>query len=174
MNVFKAMRVLQKIFTFFLVLISLFSTSITSVAEESDIDRLIHQGILDKPDTYTYNHVGRNDPFKPFLSPITAAPIEQDPNEIIENNQELSGMQLFEPGQLTLVGVLLSPSQEIAFVEDQSKKGYTLKVGTLIGKRGIISKIELDKIIIEETAKTRSGQEIKNTVFMKLNKDGDK
>lgn len=83
-------------------------------------------------------------------------------------------MQLFEPGQLTLVGVLLSPTQEIGFVEDQSKKGYTLKVGTLIGKRGIVSKIDSDKVIVDETAKTRSGQEIKNTIFMKLNKDGDK
>lgn len=168
------MRVLHKILPLLFMLTSFFSTFSNSFAEESDIDRLINLGLLDKPETYTYNHVGRSDPFKPFLSPLTAAPIEQDPNEIIENNQELSGMQFFEPGQLTLVGILLSPSQEIAFVEDQSKKGYTLKVGTLVGKRGIISKIELDKIIIEETAKTRSGQEIKNTVFMKLNKDGDK
>jgi len=158
---------------FFLVT-SILSVFTISLAEGNDVDRLIQQGLIDRPDTYTYNHVGRSDPFKPFLSPLVAAPIEQDPNEILENNQELSGMQLFEPGQLTLVGVLLTPSQEIAFVEDQSKKGYTLKVGTPIGKRGIVSKIELDKIIVEETAKTRSGQEIKNTIFMKLNKDGDK
>lgn len=168
------MRVLQIYSIHFLIIISIFSTFSTSFAEGNDIDRLIQQGLIDKPDTYTYNHVGRSDPFKPFLSPLTAATIEQDPNEIIENNQELSGMQLFEPGQLTLVGVLLSPTQEIGFVEDQSKKGYTLKVGTLIGKRGIVSKIDSDKVIVDETAKTRSGQEIKNTIFMKLNKDGDK
>jgi len=168
------MRVIQIFSTHLFIVTSILSTFTISFAEGNDIDRLIQQGLIDKPDTYTYSYVGRNDPFKPFLSPLSAAPIEQDPNEIIENNQELSGMQLFEPGQLTVVGVLLSPSQEIALVEDQSKKGYTLKVGTPIGKRGIVSKIELDKIIVEETAKTRSGQEHKTTVIMKLNKDGDK
>lgn len=168
------MRVFLHHLIMFITATSLLSIFNISFAELNDIDRLIQQGLLEKPDAYSYNHVGRNDPFKPFLAPIATIPLDQDPNEIIENNQELSGMQLFEPGQLTLVGVLLAPLQELAFVEDQSKKGYTLKVGTPIGKRGVVSKIELDKIIIEETAKTRSGQEIKNTILMKLNKDGDK
>ena len=143
-------------------------------AGETDIDRLIQQGLLEKSDTYFYNHVGRNDPFKPFVSPVAAPLTDQDPNEIIESNQVLSGMQVFEPGQLTLVGVLISSTNELAFVEDQAKKGYVLKLGTPIGKRGIVTKIDLEKVYIEETAKTRSGQEIKNTVLMSLNKDGDR
>ena len=159
-----------------IVFLALLEGSITTycLADINDIDRLVEQGLLEKSESYFYNHIGRSDPFKPFVSPVTAPLADQDPNEIIENTQALSGMQLFEPGQLTLVGVLLSSANELAFVEDQAKKGYVLKPGTLIGKRGIVKQIELDKVVIEETAKTRSGQEIKNIVHMSLNKDGDK
>ncbi len=157
----------------FLLIIGITNAPISS-AEGNDIERLIQQGLLEKHDSYFYNHVGRNDPFKPFVSPVSAPIADQDPNEIIESNQALSGMQLFEPGQLILVGVLLSSTSELALVEDQAKKGYVLKPGTPIGKRGIVTKIELDKVHIEETAKTRSGQEIKNTVLMSLNKDGER
>ena len=167
----KAFILVNRILAFFSIV--LLKTSFC-YADGSDIERLIQQGLLEKHDSYSYNHVGRNDPFKPFVSPVTAPLAEQDPNEIIESNQALSGMQVFEPGQLTLVGVLLSPANELAFVEDQAKKGYVLKLGTPIGKRGIVTKIELDKVHIEETAKTRSGQEIKNTVLMSLNKDGER
>jgi type IV pilus assembly protein PilP len=59
-------------------------------------------------------------------------------------------------------------------VEDQTKKGYVIKPGTLIGKRGVVSKIGSDEVVVTETAKTRSGQEIKSTVMMKLNKEGDR
>jgi type IV pilus assembly protein PilP len=62
----------------------------------------------------------------------------------------------------------------MAFVEDQARKGYVLKVGTLIGRRGVVAQIDPDQVLIEETAKTRSGQEIKTTVTMRLNKEGDR
>lgn len=168
------MKVIICLINIFFLLITGIIIVPTCFAEGNDIERLIQQGLLEKHESYFYNHVGRNDPFKPFVSPIASPIAEQDPNEIIENNQVLSGMQLFEPGQLILVGVLLSPTGELAYVEDQAKKGYVLKPGTPIGKRGIVTKIELDKVHIEETAKTRSGQEIKNTVLMSLNKDGDR
>lgn len=57
------MRVLQSFTIYLLILASVLSTLTTSFAEGNDIDRLIQQGLLDKPDAYTYNHVGRSDPF---------------------------------------------------------------------------------------------------------------
>lgn len=168
------MKVFVHLIHIFCLLIVNFFIISNCFADVNDIERLIQQGLLEKPESYTYNHIGRNDPFKPFVSPAATPIADQDPNEIIESDQVLSGMQLFEPGQLTLVGVMLSATDELAFVEDQSKKGYVLKLGTAIGKRGIVTKIEPDKVYIEETAKTRSGQEIKNTVLMSLNKDGDR
>ena len=59
-------------------------------------------------DIYSYNAEGRFDPFKPFVAPKSSSPTQQDPNEIVDDGNELTGMQLFEPGQLTLVGVMLS------------------------------------------------------------------
>lgn len=125
-------------------------------------------------ESYSYVIEGRPDPFKPFVSTKANIPLGPDPNEIVEDSVELSGMRLFEPGQLTLVGTMLSPQKEIALVEDQTRKGYILKLGMPIGKRGIVTHIESEQVIITETAKTRAGQEIKSTVTMRLNKEGDK
>lgn len=142
-------------------------------SESLETQRLIQLGILEQSGSYFYNTEGRSDPFKPFVTPQAISPSAPDPNEIIENNDILTGMQLFEPGQLTLVGILLSPAQEMALVEDQSRKGYVIKIGTLIGKKGVVTQILADKVLIEETVRTRSGQEVKSTVAMTLNKEGD-
>ncbi|MDD2465750.1 MAG: pilus assembly protein PilP [Desulfobulbus sp.] len=157
-----------------LALLYLLLAGVSSAAEISDTERLIQAGILERSDSYSYTIEGRADPFKPFVSTKASVAAGPDPNEIVDENTGLSGMQLFEPGQLNLVGIMLSSSEEIAFVEDQAKKGYVIKVGTLIGKRGIVTQITPDQVFIEETAKTRSGKELKSTVAMRLNKEGDR
>ncbi|MBV5327653.1 MAG: pilus assembly protein PilP [Chlorobium sp.] len=125
-------------------------------------------------ETYAYAIEGRPDPFKPFISPKAATPAGRDPNEIVDEGKELSGMQLFEPGQLTLVGVMMTESGEVALVEDQTKKGYMLKQGLPVGRRGIVTLIDKSQVVITETARTRAGKEINSTVIMRLNKEGDK
>lgn len=125
-------------------------------------------------DEYSYKVEGRPDPFKPFVTVKSVSQLSHDPNEIIDESVERTGMQLFEPGQLTVVGVMLTSSEPIALVEDQTKKGYVLRIGTLIGKRGIVTSIDDQKVIVTETAKTRSGKEIQTTVAMKMKKEGDK
>lgn len=158
-------------FYFFIgVVVCVLSFSSSGQTQMSDIDRLVEAGILEKPEAYSYPAEGRHDPFKPFISERTLP--SEDKDEIIDDTgKQLSGMQLFEPGQLSLVGILSSPSHNIALVEDQAKKGYILNIGTLIGKRGIVTDIESDRLIIEETAKTRIGRVIKSTIVMKLNKN---
>ena len=125
-------------------------------------------------DGYSYKYEGRNDPFRPFVSKKKAATITSDPNEIVEDKIEYSGMQLFEPGQLRLVGVMLTKIDPMALVEDQTKKGYVLKLGSLIGKRGMVTAIESQQVIVTETAKTRAGNEIKSTTTMRMKLEGDK
>jgi len=122
-------------------------------------------------DSYYYNAQGRADPFKPFVTQKSAS--GPDPNEIIDEKTQLAGMQLFEPGQLSLVGVITSSREPIALVEDQTKKGYILKLGNLIGKRGVVSSIDKHQLVVTETAKTRSGQELKTTTTMRMKKEGD-
>ncbi len=121
---------------------------------------------------YEYPINVRSDPFVPFLSPESSQ-IGPDPNEIIEEDKILTGMQLFEPGQLDLVAILETGDDRIAMAQDVSGKGYILKTGMLIGRRGMIQEINDLQVIIEERAVTRAGKEILSTVTMNLKKEGD-
>ncbi len=120
---------------------------------------------------FEYQLEGRPDPFEPFLKPKIVT--DFDPNEIIDTNEKLTGMQLFEPGQLTLVAVLQRPKGNIAMVEDSTGKGYVLKVGMKIGRRGEIINIGSHKVVIEETATTRAKKVQKTRIDMILNKEGE-
>ena len=131
------------------------------------------QGLLSAP-PFSYQTEGRPDPFRPFITPKAAAPAGANPDEIVDAETELTGMQLFEPGQLTLVGVLSSERGPVAMVEDQTKKGYLIKLGTPIGRRGVVAQIEQEQVVIMESARTRAGKEITSTVIMRMNKEGDK
>lgn len=158
---------------FFVLSFAIFHENSIAVQGEFDaIDSNIQKTA--ELDEYFYKIEGRTDPFRPFITPKAAQPAGLDPNEIIDEQKALSGLQLFEPGQLTLVGILNNDAGAIALVEDQTKKGYILKQGVAIGKRGVVSQIEDQQVIVTETSKTRAGKEITNTLIMKLNKEGDK
>jgi len=120
---------------------------------------------------FQYVLEGRPDPFKPFIEPEVATKI--DPNEIVDENVELTGMQLFEPGQLALVAVMVAGEKKFAMVEDVTGKGYVINEGIPIGRHGLVSQIQEDQVIITETARTRAGKEIITTVVMRLKKEGD-
>ncbi len=126
----------------------------------------------EKSQIFEYILEGRPDPFVPFISE-KASTQKLNPDEIIEEDVELTGMRQFEPGQLTLVAVLKTNDNKIAMVEDVTGKGYMLNRGTPIGRHGIVSKITLQQVVVTETAHTRSGKEIKNTIVMRLNKEGE-
>lgn len=117
---------------------------------------------------YEYQVAARPDPFKPFIAPKTV-----NPNELVDENLELTGMQLFEPGQLNLVAVMDTPHGRMAMVEDFTKKGYKITHGQLIGRRGQVTEIRKDEVLVTETAYTRGGEEIKTVVSMKMKRDGD-
>lgn len=114
----------------------------------------------------------RADPFIPFITE-KAATSSVDMNEIIDDASPLSGMQLFEPGQLTLVALLRNGVDDIAMVEDFTGKGYILTEGTKIGRRGVVRDIALNKVLIDETAVTRAGKQIITKVVMLLKKEGE-
>lgn len=123
-----------------------------------------------KGDNFTYRLEGRPDPFLPFLTEKT----QVNPDEVVESHEKLTGMQLFEPGQLTLVALVHTPEQKFAMVEDVSGKGYIIKQGTKIGRRGVVTEIIPNKVVIEETAMTRSGKKLTNTIVMVLRKEEKK
>ncbi|MFW2368585.1 MAG: pilus assembly protein PilP [Desulforhopalus sp.] len=121
---------------------------------------------------FKYQLDGRPDPFVPFIT-AKAATAKVDMNEIVDVNHPLSGMQLFEPGQLTLVALMVNGAQDTAMVEDFTGKGYVLSEGTKIGKRGVVKDIAPNKVIIEETAVTRAGKKIITELVMTLKKEGE-
>jgi len=120
---------------------------------------------------FVYQYENRKDPFMPFISENATSHSE---DEIIENGEPLTGMQLFEPGQLTLVGLLNKQGEYYALVQDSTGKGYTLTKGMKIGRRGVISEIGPAKVLIEETAITRAGNKLVTPVNMVLKREGEK
>ena len=139
-------------------------SDVQEVSQESAVS-----SVTKKTDDFEYQLEGRPDPFAPFIKPKVATTLEQD--KIVEDEVVLTGMQLFEPGQLKLVAVMYAEGDKIAMVEDVTGKGYVINEGVLIGRHGVVSQINPDKVIIIETARTRAGKELTTTVVMRLNKE---
>lgn len=123
---------------------------------------------------YEYEIEDRPDPFAPFVSgQARENTIPTAPDEILEVDEPLTGMQLFEPGQLTLVALMMTGGETLAMVQDFTGRGYVVTEGTKIGRRGIITEITEDRVLIEETSKTRSGKILKNEIAMVLKQEGE-
>jgi type IV pilus assembly protein PilP len=119
---------------------------------------------------FVYEIERRADPFMPFISEKAAS---ANINEILPVDEQLSGMQLFEPGQLNLVAIVMAGDSDFAMAEDTTGKGYILHAGMKIGKRGIITAIKANEVTIEETAFTRAGKKLTSKVVMLLKKEGE-
>jgi Tfp pilus assembly protein PilP len=122
---------------------------------------------------FEYKLENRPDPFVPFITEKAAAS-NVDMDEVIDNKEPLTGMQLFEPGQLTLVALIKKGSENMAMVQDFTGKGYVLSEGTKIGRRGVVKNFMPQSVIIEETAVTRAGKKTVTEVVMLLKKEGEK
>lgn len=120
---------------------------------------------------FTYQLEGRPDPFAPFISEQAISALNID--EIIESEEALTGMQLFEPGQLKLVAIVFEKNAELAMVEDATGQGYAIRPGMKIGKNGIITTITPNQVIIEETSVMRSGKKLTKNIVMLLKKEGE-
>lgn len=100
--------------------------------------------------TYTYNPIGKPDPFQPFIS--------EKPGP--KRNAKSLGMPLsnMEPGQLILTGIV-STKDPVALVQDSAGKGYILHLGTRVGtKQGTVTGIFPSHIIITEKVKDFTGK----------------
>jgi type IV pilus assembly protein PilP len=112
---------------------------------------------------YSYNPVGKPDPFRPFIQ-LTSA-------KGGSKTAPLTPLQKYDISQLKLVAIISSPGGNIALVEDVSGKGYFLKKGTWIGKNdGKVTKILKDKVIVEEVYQDIFGQTKTNEVLIFLHK----
>jgi type IV pilus assembly protein PilP len=142
-----------------------FTSENTQTGEEQEIREV---------DKFEYKIEGRPDPFLPFISQDSGRD-EMDDTPMDEGTgQSLTGMQLFEPGQLRLVALLKIGNKNVAMVEDVAGKGYRLDENILIGRHGIINRITDEQIEITESYKTKTGRVITKEIIMRLKKEGDK
>jgi len=125
----------------------------------------------DPSTVFSYQLEGRPDPFSPFITEKAKSDVNMD--EVVESDEVLTGMQLFEPGQLKLVAIVFEDNAELAMVEDASGQGYAIRPGMKIGKKGTVTIIDPNQVIIEETSITRAGKKLTTNIVMLLKKKGE-
>ncbi|MEW6221487.1 MAG: pilus assembly protein PilP [Thermodesulfobacteriota bacterium] len=116
---------------------------------------------------FVYVREGRPDPFRPFVSEKR---IQQEAEAEAE---VLTGMQIFEPGQLTLVAILFANNEPMAMVQDSVGKGYVIRPGTPIGRSGVVAEIVPNQVVVKERYTTPVGEERERMVEMVLRKEGE-
>jgi type IV pilus assembly protein PilP len=115
-----------------------------------------------KEPPYTYNPVGKRDPFKPFL---VLGPKKPSPTA------RLTPLQRYDVSELKLVGILKGPTGYRALVEDASGKGFIVTKGTLIGhENGRVNEIRKDRVIVKQTYKDIFGQIKDKEISIRLRK----
>jgi len=157
----------------FLLTVAAFLTPYATYATSTESNAISQPEVPGaKIESFEYQLENRPDPFVPFITE-KAASSDVDMNEIIRSGAPLTGMQLFEPGQLNLVALMQMGSEDIAMVEDFTGKGYVLTEGTKIGEFGVVKDIKPNTVIIEETRENRAHKKTVTEVVMILKKEGD-
>ena len=114
---------------------------------------------------YTYNPVGKRDPFKPFL---VLGPKKPSPTA------RLTPLQRYDVSELKLVGILKGRAGYRALVEDAGGKGFIISKGTLIGpENGRVKEIRDDRVIIKQTHKDIFGQVKEREISIRLRKPAE-
>jgi len=120
----------------------------------------------DSGDSFVYKREGRTDPFVSFVQEKVLAvktPVE-----------ELTGMRKFEPGQLTVVAIILGAADKFAMVQDSNNQGYIIREGLLLGRTGVVEAVVPNKVIVKNYTYNLAGDKIYKTVEMVLNQEGEK
>ena len=110
---------------------------------------------------YTYNPIGKRDPFKSFLA-----------EEIAPGQQKIvTPLQRFDIDQLGLIGIIWGISTPRAMVVTPDGKGFVVQKGTLVGKNwGKVSRITQDEVIISEEFRDFEGKLIVHEIPLKMPK----
>jgi hypothetical protein len=104
----------------------------------------------------------RRDPFRPFTLDI-------HPNAA---RVQLTPLQRYELGQLTVVGTIWAVNPPRGMLEDSSGMGYIVTIGTPIGRNGgVVTAIEPERIIVEEHTLDFYGKEQVSRVVMETPKE---
>jgi Tfp pilus assembly protein PilP len=108
-----------------------------------------------------YNPEGKPDPFQPLRS--------EDEFKKKERLGKILPLQRFELSEFELVGILSLSGDRKAVVQDMTGRGYTVQVGTRIGKKeGKVTRIDPKEVVIEEPFQDYLGRVKTRRVSLKL------
>jgi Tfp pilus assembly protein PilP len=114
-----------------------------------------------------YNPAGKRDPFVPFLRP--------EPKTVRTGQEGIPPLQRYELGELRFVGVIWGPKGNYALIEDAEGRGYTVVVGTRIGRGGgVVTRISQREIFVKEEFSDYAGAKVVRESSMKLHTAGGK
>jgi type IV pilus assembly protein PilP len=121
------------------------------------------------PEPALYNPAGKRDPFVPFIKPpAKALPVSQMP----AGPPSLLTQDL---GAFKFVGVIWTARGARALVEDPEGKGYTVTVGSRLGRGGaLVTRITDKELVVREQYEDYTGATIVRESPLKLKSAGGK
>ena len=106
----------------------------------------------------------RRDPFKTYFDEL------ENQNPI--TNEKLTELQKIDLDKLKLVAVIVGTATPMAMVEEPGGKGYTVKIGTLIGRRlGQVKHIRRGEVVVQEEFRDFTGKRIPQLKELRLDTD---
>ena len=120
--------------------------------------------VSETPDNvYSYNPMGKPDPFKPFINTDLSALKTLKEKKV----ESIFPLERAEIESFKLVGIAGDQMRRVAIVEDVAKKFYPLFIGTRIGlHNGKVIDILADRVAVDEP----DGKKVKR-IIMKLRKN---
>ena len=108
-----------------------------------------------------YDPAGKRDPFIPFL--------KSERERLLEDQTALPPLQRYELGELKFVGVILEKAGARALVQDAEGKGYSVRVGTRIGRSaGVVTRITDKEITVKEEYPGVGGKTVSRESVLQL------
>ena len=108
----------------------------------------------------------------PFYSPLWKLRIEEELLRERHKNtskKRATGLQLYDLGQLNLVGIVVTPVGNKALIETPDNKAFFLIDGDLIGKNdGVVEQITEQEVIINEIITDYIGNKRENIIRLKI------
>jgi type IV pilus assembly protein PilP len=112
-----------------------------------------------------YDPAGRRDPFVSFIKTET--------EKLKVDYSALPPLQRYELGELKYVGVIWEKKGPRALVEDAEGKGYTVRVGTRIGRNGgVVTRISDSEITVKEEIPGYQGKMVTRESTLQLTSAG--
>ncbi len=108
-----------------------------------------------------YNPKGKRDPFEPFLKTERKASL----SDLVA----VPPLQRYDINELRFVGVIWTAKGARALVEDIERKGYSVTVGTKIGRSGgVVTRITDGQLFGGEESREPTGARVVREISLKL------